>query len=151
MEIGCAAGSFTYQLASICERLSVVDVMPLALERCKNRLHNFSNVQYINADISKHNEPSQSFDLIVIAEVLYFLEYLDAIESIKKIMDWVKVGGTVIFCSVIDNVVDSWGVTSGAESCMKEWDKKLIEVERINCIGQLPDEKSLIVKYVRKN
>jgi hypothetical protein len=45
-EIGCAEGVLTARLARICEQLSAVDFVPLALERTRVRCQEFSNISF---------------------------------------------------------------------------------------------------------
>ena len=68
-EIGCAEGAMTVRLAPICERLSAVDFIPVALERARIRCQEFSNVSFARWDLKADPAPG-TFDLIVITDVL---------------------------------------------------------------------------------
>ena len=68
-EIGCAEGAMTARLAQICERLSAVDFIPLALERASVRCQKFGNVSFSKWDLESDKAPGP-FDLIVITDVL---------------------------------------------------------------------------------
>jgi protein-L-isoaspartate O-methyltransferase len=68
-EIGCAEGVLTARLAQICERLSAVDFIPLALERAHLRCQQFSNISFTKWDLKSDPAPGP-FDLIVITDVL---------------------------------------------------------------------------------
>jgi SAM-dependent methyltransferase len=68
-EIGCAEGAFTARLAQMCERLSAVDFIPLALERARVRCQEFSNISFSKWDLKSDPAPGP-FDLIVITDVL---------------------------------------------------------------------------------
>jgi SAM-dependent methyltransferase len=68
-EIGCAEGGMTVWLAEICERLSAVDYIPLALERASLRCREFGNVSFRQWDLKSDPVPG-TFDLIVITDVL---------------------------------------------------------------------------------
>jgi SAM-dependent methyltransferase len=68
-EIGCAEGAMTVRLAQICERLSAVDFIPLALERARLRCREFGNVFFSGWDLKSDPAPG-TFDLIVITDVL---------------------------------------------------------------------------------
>jgi hypothetical protein len=68
-EIGCAEGAMTVRLAPICERLSAVDFIPLALERARVRCREFSNISFAKWDLKADSAPG-TFDLIVITDVL---------------------------------------------------------------------------------
>jgi protein-L-isoaspartate O-methyltransferase len=68
-EIGCAEGVLTARIARICERLSAVDFIPLALERARVRCQAFSNISFSKWDL-KSDPALGPFDLIVITDVL---------------------------------------------------------------------------------
>lgn len=68
-EIGCAEGVLTTRLAQICEWLSAVDFIPLALERARVRCQEFSNISFNKWDL-KSDPASGPFNLIVIMDVL---------------------------------------------------------------------------------
>lgn len=68
-EIGCAEGRMTARLAPICERVSAVDFIPLALERARLRCREFGNVSFTEWDLKSDPAPG-TFDLIVITDVL---------------------------------------------------------------------------------
>jgi 2-polyprenyl-3-methyl-5-hydroxy-6-metoxy-1,4-benzoquinol methylase len=150
LEVGCAAGAFTSQMVQRCERLRVVDVLPAAIARCRQRLAGCQNIQFSVADIAEIDGWNESYDLIVIAEVLYYLEAREKIvQTVAKLGKWLKPGGLVIFGSATDSVSSRWGLSYGAETAMSEWSKELREVERRSCIGLTLDDFSLFVKYVR--
>jgi 2-polyprenyl-3-methyl-5-hydroxy-6-metoxy-1,4-benzoquinol methylase len=68
-EIGCAEGAMTARLAHICEHLSAVDFICLALERARLRCQQFNNVSISKWDLMSDPVPG-AFDLIVITDVL---------------------------------------------------------------------------------
>ena len=68
-EIGCAEGVFTARLAPLCEQLTAVDYVPLALDRVRARCQDFSNISLARWDLKSDPAPG-SFDLIVIMDVL---------------------------------------------------------------------------------
>jgi SAM-dependent methyltransferase len=68
-EIGCAEGVFTARLAPLCEQLTAVDYVPLALDRVRARCEDLSNISLARWDLKSDPAPG-SFDLIVIMDVL---------------------------------------------------------------------------------
>jgi len=59
----------TARLAQICERLSAVDFIPLAIERARVRCQEFGNVSFSEWNLKSDPAPG-TFDLIVITDVL---------------------------------------------------------------------------------
>ncbi len=72
LEVGCAAGAFTVQLAPHCKRLTVIDVVPQAIERSRRRIRGSPHISWIVSDVQQFS-PDERFDLIVVAEVLYYI------------------------------------------------------------------------------
>lgn len=72
LEIGCAEGHFTEQLAARVDRLTAADVSQIALERAASRCRSFANISYSHIDLSK-DDVGRGFDLIVCSEILYFM------------------------------------------------------------------------------
>ena len=77
LEVGCSIGVLTAELAPRCDRLHGIDVAEAALVRARSRLHHRPNVRFacrafpgeVQADA-----PLDGFDLIMLSEVLYFLD-----------------------------------------------------------------------------
>jgi SAM-dependent methyltransferase len=150
LEIGCAAGVFSCHLAERCARLRITDLMPRAITRCRRRLRGRDGVVFSVADIADCSDWGETYDLIVLCEVLYYLDDDLAIErTVAKIADWLRPGGLLIFGSATDAATRSWGLAGGAETAMAAWTKALREVRRISCRGADPDERAVVVAYVR--
>jgi len=78
LEIGCSIGVLTARLAAICDRLLAVDVVESVLTRARTRCAGLPNVHFENRRLPEDwPEAEQKFDLIVISEVLYFLNPAD--------------------------------------------------------------------------
>ena len=72
LEIGCATGVLTRNLAEICDQIIGIDVSERALSIAKDELHGCRNIDLFQGEIPR-DWPAGSFDLIVFSEVLYFL------------------------------------------------------------------------------
>jgi 2-polyprenyl-3-methyl-5-hydroxy-6-metoxy-1,4-benzoquinol methylase len=68
LEIGCAQGAMTEQLAPLCKQLLAVDFVAVALERARAHCHR-TNISFMQWDLKVDPMPGQ-FDLIVISDVL---------------------------------------------------------------------------------
>lgn len=69
LEIGCAEGGFTELLASRCEELLAVDLLPVALARASARCAWGSHVRFAEWDLRTDPVPG-AFDLVVVEGVL---------------------------------------------------------------------------------
>jgi SAM-dependent methyltransferase len=71
-EIGCSIGVLSLLLAPRCDRLLAVDLSETALAQARARLRDRPGVDLRRMAIPD-DWPDESFDLIVLSEVLYFL------------------------------------------------------------------------------
>jgi peptidoglycan/xylan/chitin deacetylase (PgdA/CDA1 family)/glycosyltransferase involved in cell wall biosynthesis/SAM-dependent methyltransferase len=73
LELGCAEGHFTEQLAGRVGELVAADISQTALDRARARCAGFENVEYLRLDVATDPLPG-GFDLIVCSEILYYLD-----------------------------------------------------------------------------
>jgi SAM-dependent methyltransferase len=112
-EIGCAEGAMTARLAQICEQLSAVDYIPLAVERARARCHEFSNISFSTWDLRSDPAPGP-FDLIVITDVLGSLGGRRDIRRARdKVVSALAPGGYLLYGDFIGDldsrrIHDSW-------------------------------------------
>ncbi|WP_448571718.1 glycosyltransferase [Trichothermofontia sp.] len=96
LEIACAEGYFTVQLAPQVRSLLAVDVSQTALVRCQQRCATFSNVNFQCLDFVREAIPD-NFDLLICSEVLYFVADRSSLASIvQKFVNAIKVGGYLV-------------------------------------------------------
>jgi len=78
LEIGCSIGVFSLRLAAHCDQLLAVDVVESALAQARARCASLGHVRFENRNLPQDwPEQRQNYDLIVISEVLYFLNPAD--------------------------------------------------------------------------
>ncbi|MET4328730.1 2-polyprenyl-3-methyl-5-hydroxy-6-metoxy-1,4-benzoquinol methylase [Bradyrhizobium sp. i1.15.2] len=147
LEVGCAAGAFTEKLAPHCKRLTVIDVMPRAIGRAVQRTKRWSHISWAASDILQFST-AELFDLIVVAEVLYYLEDMTQMRiAVDNMVKMLAPGGHLIFGSARDATCKRWGHVAGAETVIAMLTEALIEVERAQCQGQSADEDCLLVRF----
>jgi cyclopropane fatty-acyl-phospholipid synthase-like methyltransferase len=99
-EIGCSLGVLTQRLAERCESLLAVDVADAALARVRARCAGLDHVQIRQMHIP--NEwPDDSFDLVVVSELLYFLTPADIMLTAARSRDCLRPGGAVVLVHYI--------------------------------------------------
>lgn len=149
LEVGCAAGAFTEMLAPHCRRLTVVDVVPQAISRARSRTERWSHIGWKVADL-QHFSPPERFDLIVVAEVLYYLsDTLEMRTAVDNLVGMLAPDGLVVFGSARDHVCRRWGHVAGAETVIAMLNEVLVEVERVHCQGESDNEDCLIAGFRR--
>jgi len=94
-EIGCSIGVLTGKLAERCDKLFAVDVSEKALKQAKNRCENSSNVRLQIMQIP-NKFPDETFDLILISEVGYYLAPEDWQTAMKKTFAHLAAGGQMV-------------------------------------------------------
>jgi SAM-dependent methyltransferase len=73
LEVGCANGVFTAQLAARCARVVAIDYAPRALALAAGQLRGHDNVELLHASFPEQ-VPDRTWDLVVCSEVLYYLD-----------------------------------------------------------------------------
>jgi len=97
LELACAEGHFTVQLAPRVRELVATDVASTAVQRTRQRCAAFKHVSYQQLDLLYDRFPPGLFDLIVCSEVLYFTETRANLELVAaKIADSLEPGGHVV-------------------------------------------------------
>ena len=84
-EVGCSTGVMSAQLAQRSDAIYCLDAHPTALAQAQQNLAAYSHV-CLKQGIIPQDLPQQSFDLIVISEVLYYLNASD----LTKVMAWLN-------------------------------------------------------------
>ena len=83
VEVGCAIGVLTAELAPSCERLLGLDVAEAALDAARRRNADKPQVRFARMALPEQT-PEGTFDLIVLSEVLYYLGR----DDLARVADW---------------------------------------------------------------
>ena len=100
LEIGASQGDFTERLAPRVARLTAMEVSEVASRRAQDRLSALRNVEWVCDDIRSWEPSEPAYDLIVLAEVLYYLDKpfsrgeFDRLFS--RVVGWMSPGGRLI-------------------------------------------------------
>ncbi|CCV06259.1 conserved hypothetical protein [Mesorhizobium metallidurans STM 2683] len=96
LELACAEGHFTRQLAPRVGRLTATDISAIAVERARARCGDQPNIEFGVLDFSTDTLPGE-MDLIFCSEVLYYLDDLAELRRIaKKFAEALAPGGSFI-------------------------------------------------------
>lgn len=78
LEIGCGAGTFTQLIAHLAQRIVALDVSDTAITRARRKLPN-GQVEFRQANVMEYDpQPEGPWDLITLAETIYYLGWLYA-------------------------------------------------------------------------
>ena len=96
LELACAEGHFTTQLAPLVGSLTAADISQIALGRAAECCAGLENVRFHHLDLTKDPLPSR-FDLIVCSEVLYYSADVGGLRAIaRKLADAMEPGGYLL-------------------------------------------------------
>lgn len=95
LEVGCSIGVLTRALAARCDALLGLDVVETALDQARERNRDLTHVRFTRAQVPG-DWPDGTFDLIVLSEVVYFLDPGDVARLVARIGASLRPGGTVV-------------------------------------------------------
>ena len=95
VEIGCSIGILTRQLAERCDAIVGLDVVESALESARRNCADAPNARFALATVPA-DWPEGRFDLVVLSEVVYFLDRTDLARLIARIEASLLAGGNVV-------------------------------------------------------
>jgi len=79
LDIGCGLGAFTRKLAPFAEHILGTDISAEAIGQARKLSADCENVAYLQEDILHTPQQEHAFDLIILADTLYYVEPLTAI------------------------------------------------------------------------
>lgn len=97
LEVGCSNGIFSAQLAQRSKKLLCVDANRKAIELAKAKLHHLNHVE-VRQNIVPDQFPQDLFDLIVVGEILYYLNHDELSKLIEKIHSSLTSDGMILCC-----------------------------------------------------
>lgn len=97
LEIGCSNGVFSQQLAMRSQKLTCIDANSKAIALARARLAALKHVQVIQQRIPTQF-PQGQYDLIVIGEILYYLNSAEIEQCLRKIEAVLTDQGSLLCC-----------------------------------------------------
>jgi SAM-dependent methyltransferase len=94
-EIGCSIGVLSARLAPRCTRLLSVDASELPLAEARKRLASFEHVR-VEQQVVPADLPGETFDLIVLSEVGYYLSWADLAALREGLLARLRPGGHLV-------------------------------------------------------
>jgi SAM-dependent methyltransferase len=94
-EIGCSIGVLTGLLGERCDSLLSVDIVERALQEARQRCSAVRNVTFARMRVPD-DWPNESFDLIVISEVLHYLTVSEVNRLVQRLRSSLRPSGEII-------------------------------------------------------
>ena len=95
LEIGCSIGVLSEQLALCCDELRCIDISPRAVDLARRRLAAFDSAHVDVGDLNQR-WPAGGFDLIVLSEVLYYLDDAGMRRAVDRLRESLTAHGEII-------------------------------------------------------
>lgn len=95
LEVGCAEGHFTKELAGRVDQLLACDISKIAIERAQQFCKDVRNVRYATLDV-RNGLPGGEFDLILFSDVLYYFSKKEALRVIDDSAKRLSPGGFLL-------------------------------------------------------
>ena len=95
LEVGCSIGVLTKQLAPRCGELLALDVAERALDQARERCGGLNNLRFERRRVPAE-WPTGHFDLILLSEVVYYLDRADVGELAARVKASLLPGGHVV-------------------------------------------------------
>jgi len=106
LELACANGETTLQLAGRCLRLLAVDSSATAVREAKRRTAGLPNVT-VEEVLLPAQTPEGPFDLIVVSEILYYLSLTDMLTLLDQLDRALAQGGRLVVLHHIVSFADA--------------------------------------------
>jgi SAM-dependent methyltransferase len=99
LDIGCGLGGFARKIAPYADRVLGTDISAHAILQARLLSSEFTNIAYNDADLLEQSYGEATFDLIVIADILYYVEPLGdtrLVELAASLASKLSVGGLLL-------------------------------------------------------
>lgn len=95
LEVGCSIGVFTRALAPRCRALTALDPVPAVLEAARARCADLPGIRFVQGSVPG-DWPEGRFDLIVLSEVVYYLDRHDLARLARRVGAALRPGGDCV-------------------------------------------------------
>lgn len=97
LELGGGVGRFTGPIAQKAAHVTVLDISADALAQNRQRNAGFKNIEYIAADITRHELGTAQYDLVFANWLLMYFDESDIKQLIRRVDRALRKGGTALF------------------------------------------------------
>jgi ubiquinone/menaquinone biosynthesis C-methylase UbiE len=120
LEIGCGTGAFARDLASVCKRVTALDLSPEMIRIARARSAQFGNVEFQLADAMTWDFPHSYFDFVCSIATLHHLQQR---ELFVKMRETLKPAGILVVLDLVqsDNLFERMldGVALGVSASLR--------------------------------
>lgn len=109
LDVGCAEGRLTGLMAPFCGRVVGIDISDVAIARAKKHLAEVKNAEARRFDLFT-GSLDEKFDLVVVADTLYYFEPHQLPSAARKVAGAVAPGGALLLAHVRAAADDDAGI-----------------------------------------
>jgi predicted TPR repeat methyltransferase len=95
LDVGCGEGIFSGMLLEISDSVEGIDISESAIIRAREKYRGYPSLSFAVQDIVNMDSDIR-YDLIVCAEILYYLNFGQLLKVISKIIGWLAPGGYLL-------------------------------------------------------
>jgi SAM-dependent methyltransferase len=104
LEIGCGSGRFSRLIASIADKVTALDISPLAIERARSSSTGTTGITFKAVNIMEYDPVAAGpWDLIVMSEMIYCLGWLYSVFEVAwlamRLFEATRNGGRLLMCN----------------------------------------------------
>jgi 2-polyprenyl-3-methyl-5-hydroxy-6-metoxy-1,4-benzoquinol methylase len=118
-EVGCSIGVLSRQVAPICERFLGVDITDMPLDAARQRCGDLPQARFQRMTVPAE-WPEGPLDLVLLSEVLYFLDGVDISGVATRLRETVRPGGRVLLVNWTGTLDDPHQGVAAADRCIAE-------------------------------
>lgn len=160
LECACGTGLLSGTIAKHCKQLVATDLSLKMLKKAKKKYKNIANIEFRQGNIMQIEYPSESFDIVVAANVIHLLD--NPVKALQELNRVCKENGKIIVPTYINqtakgktnklsNLIDKAGADFKKEftfESYKEFFKNIgyNNVEYTLCEGKIPCAVAVIHK-----
>jgi 2-polyprenyl-3-methyl-5-hydroxy-6-metoxy-1,4-benzoquinol methylase len=119
LEVGCSIGVLSCQVAPLCERFLGVDITDMPLDAARQRCGDLPQARFLRMAVPAE-WPEESLDLVLLSEVLYFLDGSDISLVATRLRETVQPGGRVLLVNWTGALDDPHQGVTAADRCIAE-------------------------------
>ncbi len=105
LDVGAGLGHYSEYAAKICDEVVATDISSVAIGWAQNRLRHFKNIRFEVKNLRDASASWGGFDLIILAEVLYYLGDerfpVDFKKLLRRITDLVQEKGRILLVNYV--------------------------------------------------
>lgn len=97
LELGAGIGRFTCRFAEHCKTVTAVDFIEKFVDKNRELNGHLGNCHFLQADVTKLQQPSNSYDLVFSNWLLMYLEDAELRNLFAKLLCWLRPNGYFFF------------------------------------------------------